>query len=342
MKIHIVQKGDTLWEISKDYGVDFEEVKQLNSQFSSPDMIMPGMKVKIPGSSKTVKQKPDTQHPYKDTTPKKMPVITEDDKAKPKALKPEIPVQPLPQMPISKEKPMPISKEKQMPIEQEKPMPIPKEKPMLIEKDKQQMPVMQQKFHHHTTVNFPKMPQYTKPQEELPIKEKEHIKPQMLPEPQPQPMHMLPMCCHVVHPYYPPIPFPAMGALPEAYGPPQHPMVHPDPSFQMAGPPMQKEDCGCNKRVPSQHHQMMPFGDEFQHYQPDFNSQQSMPQQMPPKMPEKMPQSMPQQQVPPNNMYPPHFGNHGTMDNHPYPTPPAYPEFSTPHYREDEDPDLNE
>ncbi|WBX79028.1 SafA/ExsA family spore coat assembly protein [Virgibacillus salarius] len=41
MKIHIVQKGDTLWEISQQYGVDFEELKQLNSQISSPDMIMP-------------------------------------------------------------------------------------------------------------------------------------------------------------------------------------------------------------------------------------------------------------------------------------------------------------
>ncbi|PLT32419.1 hypothetical protein CUU64_20200, partial [Bacillus sp. V5-8f] len=56
MKIHIVQKGDTLWKLSKKYGVSFEELKQMNSQLSNPDMIMPGMKIKIPGSSGSVKK----------------------------------------------------------------------------------------------------------------------------------------------------------------------------------------------------------------------------------------------------------------------------------------------
>ncbi|WP_095742880.1 SafA/ExsA family spore coat assembly protein [Sediminibacillus massiliensis] len=56
MKIHVVQKGETLWEISKKYGVDFNELKQVNSHLSNPDMIMPGMKIKIPGSSVQVKK----------------------------------------------------------------------------------------------------------------------------------------------------------------------------------------------------------------------------------------------------------------------------------------------
>lgn len=56
MKIHIVQKGDTLWKVSKKYGVSFEELKQLNSQLSNPDMMMPGMKIKIPGTSGNVKK----------------------------------------------------------------------------------------------------------------------------------------------------------------------------------------------------------------------------------------------------------------------------------------------
>ncbi|MFS0780777.1 SafA/ExsA family spore coat assembly protein [Bacillus sp. 1P06AnD] len=51
MKIHIVQKGDTLWKLAKKYGVSFEELKKSNSQLSNPDMIMPGMKIKIPGGS---------------------------------------------------------------------------------------------------------------------------------------------------------------------------------------------------------------------------------------------------------------------------------------------------
>ncbi len=50
MKIHIVQKGDTLWNLAKKYGVSFDELKKMNSQLSNPDMIMPGMKIKIPGT----------------------------------------------------------------------------------------------------------------------------------------------------------------------------------------------------------------------------------------------------------------------------------------------------
>ncbi|MBW8348238.1 SafA/ExsA family spore coat assembly protein [Bacillus sp. IITD106] len=49
MKIHIAQKGETLWKIAKKYGVNFEELKKMNAQLSNPDMIMPGMKIKVPG-----------------------------------------------------------------------------------------------------------------------------------------------------------------------------------------------------------------------------------------------------------------------------------------------------
>ncbi|RWR11159.1 SafA/ExsA family spore coat assembly protein [Siminovitchia fortis] len=63
MKIHIVQKGDTLWKIAKKYGVDFEELKKMNAQLSNPDMIMPGMKIKVPASGTHVKkQKPHVPH----------------------------------------------------------------------------------------------------------------------------------------------------------------------------------------------------------------------------------------------------------------------------------------
>lgn len=55
LKIHIVRKGDTLFEIAKNYGVNFEDIVKLNPQLSSPDMIMPGMKIKIPSETKQVK-----------------------------------------------------------------------------------------------------------------------------------------------------------------------------------------------------------------------------------------------------------------------------------------------
>lgn len=63
MKIHIVQKGETLWEIANKYGVDFEQLKSINVHIASPDMIMPGMKIKIPTDNKHVKhQTTQEQH----------------------------------------------------------------------------------------------------------------------------------------------------------------------------------------------------------------------------------------------------------------------------------------
>lgn len=64
MKIHIVQKGDTLWSIAEKYGVDFEQLKSVNVHISSPDMIMPGMKIKVPTEDKHVKHKTKKQPAY--------------------------------------------------------------------------------------------------------------------------------------------------------------------------------------------------------------------------------------------------------------------------------------
>ncbi|GGJ84031.1 hypothetical protein GCM10007063_03160 [Lentibacillus kapialis] len=143
MKIHIVQKGDTLWEIAKQYDVDFDQVKQLNPQLSSPDMIMPGMKIKIPASSKPVKkegkyqkevqketQMPAAEKPYKDTSPKPMPVTKEDDVKPPKDIKPKMPMQP-------------------------------------------KVTSMDQEMNYYTTINLPQIPAYEQPEAELPEKEKE-------------------------------------------------------------------------------------------------------------------------------------------------------------------------
>ncbi|MBB5323950.1 morphogenetic protein associated with SpoVID [Anoxybacillus tepidamans] len=72
MKIHIVQKGDTLWKIAQKYGIDFEQLKKMNGHLSDPDLIMPGMKIKIPTAGVPVKkeiQKKETiihMHPKKE------------------------------------------------------------------------------------------------------------------------------------------------------------------------------------------------------------------------------------------------------------------------------------
>lgn len=50
MRIHIVQKGDSLWTIANQYGVDFEELKAANQQLANENEIMPGMKIYLPNS----------------------------------------------------------------------------------------------------------------------------------------------------------------------------------------------------------------------------------------------------------------------------------------------------
>ncbi|MGE0912018.1 spore coat assembly protein SafA [Bacillus atrophaeus] len=105
MKIHIVQKGDSLWKIAEKYGVDFEEVKKLNTQLSNPDLIMPGMKIKVPSEGVLVRKEPTGQgpaseaspkheHPYSKEKPKSV-VDIEDTKPKEKQSVPYVP--PMPQ-----------------------------------------------------------------------------------------------------------------------------------------------------------------------------------------------------------------------------------------------------
>jgi len=105
LKIHIVQKGDSLWKISKKYGVDFQELKKLNSQLSNPDLIMPGMKIKIPSSGVPVKTdhqkakempKPK-EHPYVKEKPKDV-VQVQDTKPKEKPNEPVPYVPPVPKV----------------------------------------------------------------------------------------------------------------------------------------------------------------------------------------------------------------------------------------------------
>ncbi|RSK28001.1 SafA/ExsA family spore coat assembly protein [Bacillus sp. HMF5848] len=105
MKIHIVQKGDTLWKIAKKYGVDFEELKKMNSQLSNPDLIMPGMKIKVPSNGVPVKKEAQVKESVKETQkkeavaptppkPKEKPqpsVVSPEETPQPSKMKPEPP-----------------------------------------------------------------------------------------------------------------------------------------------------------------------------------------------------------------------------------------------------------
>ncbi|MGE8000471.1 LysM peptidoglycan-binding domain-containing protein [Lysinibacillus sp. NPDC093190] len=59
MRIHIVQKGDTLWKIAKEYGVSFEDLKRLNAHLANPDYIVPGMEIILP---EKIHKEPHREH----------------------------------------------------------------------------------------------------------------------------------------------------------------------------------------------------------------------------------------------------------------------------------------
>jgi len=47
-KVHTVRKGDTLWGISRQYGVDLTALIQANPQIKNPNLIHPGEAVSVP------------------------------------------------------------------------------------------------------------------------------------------------------------------------------------------------------------------------------------------------------------------------------------------------------
>ena len=158
MKIHIVQKGDTLWKLAKKYGVSFDELKKLNSQLSNPDLLMPGMKLKIPGNTLgsikkemgtpqvTYQSKESQIQPIqmKEQQIQQQPVMKEQQKYQApikEQQKYQAPIkeQQKYQQPAIKEYQLPI-KEKQLPVK-EKQMPIKempvKEKQIVVPKEVQ-------------------------------------------------------------------------------------------------------------------------------------------------------------------------------------------------------------
>src|SRR5699024_838836 len=189
--------------IAKMYGVDFEELKQANTQISSPDMIMPGMKIKVPSTSKSVKkEKPVKEKKIKEKETKEQqikkptPVIEGDEKEKKKEVKPEMP---LPQMPQT---------------------------PQIPEYPIMKMPTIEQEMKNYTMINMPQtkekekeVPKETQPQKEHKKEHKESKEfedkmpsvPQHVPTPPPMQeevgghghyTHMCPVCCN----YFAPVP----------------------------------------------------------------------------------------------------------------------------------------
>ncbi|WP_176222189.1 LysM peptidoglycan-binding domain-containing protein [Tuberibacillus sp. Marseille-P3662] len=90
MKIYVVQKGDTMYEIAQKHGIALETVKKANPQIKNPDNLQPGMKLKIPSTSKAVKkEKPKKEQPKKEQPKKEQPKKEQPKKEQPKKEQPK-------------------------------------------------------------------------------------------------------------------------------------------------------------------------------------------------------------------------------------------------------------
>lgn len=180
LKIHIVQKGDTLWDIAKKYGVDFEQLKAMNTHLATPDMIMPGMKIKIPGIEKAVPKKTvqkkveEIKHPYENLVVSEQPVKKEKAQVKKESTK-EL---------VKEEEKMPIQ-ESIMPIMPELP-----EMPMLQLPTVQQVPMMEQT--QLPEMKMPKKEELENDKEK--IYEQTPVKHQAYPYPIPSLIPCIPLC----------------------------------------------------------------------------------------------------------------------------------------------------
>ncbi|KIL53356.1 hypothetical protein KP77_03320 [Jeotgalibacillus alimentarius] len=206
MKIHVVQKGDTLWTIAKNYQVSFEELKAVNTQLADPDMIMPGMKIKIPAGKSVEKE--EYMHPYANNKPA-YPLLPEDfempykNMVMPKAVKmPEIPK--MPEMPKMQE----VPKMQTAPKIAEPPK-MPKAEPIKMWKEPEQkyctckkapqaqqvMPQMNCMPHMQQMPQMQLMPQMQQmPQMMMPAPEHHMMEPWC---------HPMPHCCCPCHQPYP-------------------------------------------------------------------------------------------------------------------------------------------
>ncbi len=301
LKIHIVKKGDTLWELSKSYGVDFEALKAANSHIASPDMIMPGMKIRIPTNAKTVKKEAavkeikkeqQVQTPYKDISPKPIPVIKEDDEKPTMEIKPEIPMPQMPQIP-------------QMTM------------PQVM-----QAPTMEQEQTTYMMFNFPESSESVesaKMPKEQPILEPAYQQPMYQPHMVPcYPVH--PCCCggHHVFPMHP------MHMAP--------PMPHPTQLMPMQD--MDNGDCGCGGGTGLQTPPMgqIPQYDQNQGFMPQFDpNMYTQGQGTMPQIGFQNQGNMPQMG---SNMT---FPSMAGLNENGFPTPPGFGELRTNNEEESSD-----
>lgn len=293
MKIHTVQKGDTLWKIAKQYNVDFKELLRINTQIKNPDRIMPGMKVKIPSVHIPLRPYGNPGH-NRPTNPKKevpitppqpeaeqeeLPQLEAEQEELPRRLEeleqPPVQEAPIPQMPIQQQ---PIQPTPQPPMQQQMPT-QPTPQPQQILPQIPIMPPMQPQMPAQPPMQRPAQPpmQPQMPmqrpaqppmQPQMPIQPPMQMQPQMqMQPPRQQSMKpLLPMLQQILPrmtmpmPMMPcqpgPMPFMAPFCPPTPH-PPMHQRQQMMPHTQLMHPPqMHSYDCSSSADYSSpSHHQ---------------------------------------------------------------------------------------
>ena len=140
--VHIVQRGDTLWKISRQYGISFEDLKRVNAHLANPDYIVPGMKIFIPEKKQKVEEPKQPDITKGQTKEKQVEKGEQVKRKEPEKVKK--PVQPKQEVPVPKE-PIPLPSAPKAPtitskpVEQPRPPQVekPKEKPVQPEPEQQ-------------------------------------------------------------------------------------------------------------------------------------------------------------------------------------------------------------
>ncbi|ATP41257.1 hypothetical protein CSE16_14995 [Solibacillus sp. R5-41] len=210
MRVHIVQKGDTLWKIAKQYSIGFEDLKRLNAHLANPDYIVPGMEIILPDGG--TKKEKEVMHKA---------IVKEQEK---------------PVKPIVKEKPIvPTPVPTPTPV----PVPLPVQPRPLWQGDfyyqppavPVQIPNWQQTHvHFQPTIEAPIMTPTPQPLPVPPTPTPMPIPPPVMPQPQPQPQPPIFIQPPIQHHCMPPM---QHHCMPHFMPPMQH---HCMPHFM---PPMQ-------------------------------------------------------------------------------------------------------
>lgn len=256
VRIHIVQKGETLWRIAKHYGIGLDELKRLNAHLANPDYIVPGMEIVLPetanapenpgskaGMTKEQQTAPITSKAV-ETAPKE--IMTKEQPKPVKEIPKVVETAPMPK-PMPEPVPMPqldltpqfhfdfapqmhFQQPHAVPAPQPQPMPMPQPQPIFIEMP-QPMPMPQPQVQQVQQVVEKEV---EKEVEYVPIPQPHIVYVPYIPHPQPQYHHPMPCGCKEQHFHHP-----------KPCGCKEQPIYHHPSPCGCYEPQHMSYDCGC-------------------------------------------------------------------------------------------------